>query len=126
MSEMLTLCGDNCEFCLRRTAKTKDELHEVAELWFRLGFSSEIISNAEIKCGGCSSHKTCTYGLVDCTKKHGVTKCNACGEFPCKKINDMLERSRIFEKLCRERCSNEEIEALDKAFFHKEENLKKL
>lgn len=125
-SEMLTLCGDNCEFCPRRTAKTDDELRRVAELWFRLGFSSKILSNDEIRCGGCRSHKTCTYGLVECIKKHCVTKCSVCGEFPCKKINDMLKRSKESERLCREKCSNEEIEALDKAFFHKEENMKKL
>lgn len=126
MSEMLTLCGDNCEFCPRRTAKTDDELKKVATLWYKLGFSSKLLSVSEIKCGGCSSHKTCTYGLVDCIKKHGVKKCNSCKEFPCKKIDDMLERSRNFEKVCRDKCSGDELEALDKAFFHKEENLKKL
>lgn len=57
-----------------------------------------MISNEEIVCVGCSSHKACTYGLVDCTEKHEVEKCNQCNEFPCDKITDMLERSKNYQK----------------------------
>lgn len=29
-----------------------------------------------IECPRYTSHNVCTYGLVDCTEKHGVEKCN--------------------------------------------------
>jgi len=69
----------------------------------KLPYVEIIVSNEEIRCEGCSSHKTCTYHLVECTKAHNVVKCNQCAEFPCEKISNMLE----------------------KAFFDKENNLRK-
>ena len=83
------------------------------------------IRNKEIACTGCSSHKVCTYGLVDCIRKQGVEKCNQCKEFPCDKIEDMLKRSREYQEKCKEVCSEKEYIALKKAFFDKESNLRK-
>ena len=60
---------------------------------------------------------------MECTKAHNVEKCNQCGEFPCGKISDMLERSEKYERKCRDVCSDEELELLTKAFFNKENNL---
>ena len=125
MEEKITLCGDNCLCCPRYNAKSDDELEKVAELWYRIGFRDKIVSNEEIKCDGCSSHKKCTYNLVECTHNHNVEKCNMCNEFPCDKINDMLKRSKEYQKKCREVCSEEEYKTLEKAFFDKENNLKK-
>ena len=125
MEEKITLCGDNCLCCPRYNAKSDDELEKVAELWYRIGFRDKIVSNDEIKCDGCSSHKKCTYNLVECTHNHNVEKCNMCNEFPCDKINDMLKRSKEYQKKCREVCSEEEYKTLEKAFFDKENNLKK-
>ena len=78
-----------------------------------------MVSNEEIVCAGCSSHKSCTYGLVACTEKHGVEKCNQCKEFPYEKIMDMLTRSKKYRKKCKEVCSEEEYDALEKAFLIK-------
>ena len=125
MSDKITLCGDNCIYCPRYNARTDDELKHVAELWHKVGWRDSVVSNEEIKCTGCSSHKQCTYQLVDCTKEHGVAKCNQCGEFPCEKISDMLKRSEAYQKKCREVCTAEEYAALEKAFFDKENNLRK-
>ena len=50
---------------------------------------------------------------------------NQCKEFPCDKIIDMLERSKNYQKKCKEVCSEEEYDALEKAFFDKESNLRK-
>lgn len=125
MEEKITLCGDNCIYCPRYNAKSDDELEKVAELWYRIGFRDKIVSNDEIKCDGCSSHKKCTYNLVECTHNHNVEKCNMCNEFPCDKINDMLKRSKEYQKKCREVCSEEEYKTLEKAFFDKENNLRK-
>ena len=89
----ITLCGDNCIACPRYNAHSDEELKAVAELWHKVGWRNCVVSNEEIACDGCSSHKNCTYQLVECTKKHHVNKCNQCEEFPCEKITDMLKRS---------------------------------
>lgn len=125
MTEKITLCGDNCNFCPRYNAKTEADLQKVAELWYRVGLRDCVVSNEEIKCTGCLSHKKCTYELVECTKNHNVEKCNQCDNFPCDKINVMLSRSKEYKNICKEICSSEEYQMLEKAFFEKEENLKK-
>ena len=125
MSERITLCGDNCLVCPRYNAHTADEQRAVAELWHKVGWRDHVVTNEEIACSGCSSHKQCTYQLVSCTEEHRVEKCNRCGEFPCEKINSMLERSATYQRRCREVCSAEEYAALEKAFFDKENNLRK-
>lgn len=123
--EKITLCGDNCLECPRYLAKTEEELNRVAELWYRVGWRDTIVSHNEISCTGCSSHKNCTYQLVECVHEHKVEKCNQCSEFPCDKINDMLKRSCEYKEKCKSVCSQEEYERLEKSFFHKLENLKK-
>lgn len=125
MEEKITLCGDNCIACPRYNAHSKEELEQVAELWYRVGWRDRIVSADEIACGGCSSHKQCTYGLVACIKEHQVSKCNQCVEFPCDKIAGMLEQSKKYQSKCEEVCSQKEYEQLEKAFFDKENNLKK-
>lgn len=125
MNKKITLCGDNCIACPRYNAHSETELRNVAELWYRVGWRDTVVSNEEIACTGCASRKACTYGLVDCTSRHGVAKCNQCKEFPCNKIEDMLDRSREYQKKCKEICSQEEYTALEKAFFDKENNLMK-
>ena len=123
--EKITLCGDNCLYCPRYIAKTDEELSAVAELWYRIGWRKEIISNEEIKCTGCSSHKYCTYQLVECVKSNEVRKCNECFEFPCNKIKNMLLCSDEYKKKCQKVCTEKEYSLLEKAFFNKEDNLKK-
>lgn len=57
---------------------------------------------------------------IQCTKEHNVDKCDQCAEFPCEKISSMLERSKEYQKCCKEVCSDVEYEMLEKAFFDKE------
>ena len=83
-----------------------------------------MVSNEEIACTGCSSHKACAYGMVDCTRRHGVDKCNQCKEFSCDKIEDILGRSKEYQEKCKEVCSEEYV-ALEKTFFDKENNFRK-
>lgn len=125
MEEKITLCGDNCIEWPRYNAHTNEELTAGAELWHKVGWRTHIVSNEEIACNGCSFHKQCTYQLVECTKEHRVSKCNQCDEFPCAKICTMLERSAEYEKRCKEVCSEHEYSVSKKAFFDKENNLKK-
>lgn len=123
--EKITLCGDNCMECPRYLAKTEKELKDVAELWYRVGWRDKIVPGSEIRCTGCSSHKQCTYHLVDCIKQNGVEKCNQCPKFPCDKIEDMLKRSERYKRKCKEVCTPEEFQRLEASFFNKEQNLKK-
>ena len=125
MEEKITLCGDNCMECPRYNAHSAEELEAVAELWYRVGWRNHVVSKEEISCTGCSSHKQCTYQLVECTKEHNVQKCNQCKEFPCEKIQNMLRRSEEYRKKCKEVCSEKEYIMLEKAFFEKEKNLEK-
>lgn len=125
MNEKITLCGDNCMKCPRYHAHSEEELQAVAELWYRVGWRDRIVTNEEIACTGCSSHKQCTYKLVECTKEHHVEKCNQCTAFPCEKIRDMLRRSSEYQEKCREVCSEMEYAMLEQAFFEKEKNLMK-
>lgn len=123
--EKITLCGDDCLQCPRYLAKTTAEKNKVAELWYRIGWRDKIVSPEEISCDGCSSHKKCAYNLVECVKEKGVEKCNQCSQFPCEKIESMLERSAEYERKCKELCTREEYAMLEKPFFRKEENLRK-
>ncbi|MDE6067934.1 MAG: DUF3795 domain-containing protein [Treponemataceae bacterium] len=123
--EKITLCGDDCLQCPRYLAKTEEEKNCVAELWHRIGWRDKIVSPEEISCEGCSSHKKCTYNLVECVKENGVEKCNQCSQFPCEKIKSMLERSAEYKKKCKKLCTREEYAMLEKSFFRKEENLRK-
>lgn len=126
MGEKITLCGDNCIYCPRYNARTDDELKRVAELWYKVGWRDRVVSNDEIKCTGCSSHKQCTYQLVECTKEHNVERCSQCTDFPCGKIDDMLRRSEAYRRKCKNICTDDEYTALEKAFFNKENNLIKM
>lgn len=59
MEEKITLCGDNCIECPRYNAHSEAELKRVAELWYRVGWRDKVVTNEEITCSGCSSHKAC-------------------------------------------------------------------
>jgi hypothetical protein len=125
MKDKITLCGDNCTYCPRYNAKTEEELNGVAELWHRVGMRDEIVSADEMRCSGCTPHNVCAYGLYDCTKEHSVEKCNKCIEYPCGKIKDMLNRVKQCKETWQAKCSESEYALFEKAFFQKEENLRK-
>ena len=123
--EKITPCGDNCSVCPRYLAKTEEQLKRVAELWFRIGLRDHVPSKEEIRCLGCAPYKPCTYQLVTCVQEKHVKKCNQCSQFPRAKIQDMLKRSKDYEKKCKAVCTDEEYHMLKAAFFRKEEYLKK-
>lgn len=124
--EKITLCGDDCLQCPRYLAKSEEELKEVALLWNKVGWRNHVVSNDEIKCDGCTSHKECTYRLVECIRDRGIAKCNQCTAFPCEKIEDMLTRSRQSQEKCQVVCTPQEYKRLEASFFHKWENLNRL
>lgn len=123
MSAIISLCGDDCERCPRYLAKTDEELSRIAELWYRVGWRERILPPNEMRCVGCAPDKPCGYGLTDCTRANGVSKCGECTRFPCEKTADLLARSKDLEAVCKARCTDEEFDTLSDAFFHKEDNL---
>ena len=125
MNEKITLCGDNCFACPRYMAQRDEELKAVAELWCRVGWRDNVVPAGEMRCTGCSSHKQCTYHLVECIAEHKVQKCNQCSDYPCQKISDMLARSEQYQKKAEEVCSLAEYRQLEAAFFDKKRNLEK-
>lgn len=125
MNELITLCGDDCLKCPRYNAATDKELAHIAELWYKIGWRDSVLSAEEMRCEGCAPGKKCTYGLVECTSGHNVSKCSECAEFPCAKIDELLDRSHGYEKKCAEICSPGEFETIKAAFFNKEINLRK-
>ncbi len=125
MNDKITLCGDNCFACPRYMAKSDEELKAVAELWRRVGWRDKEVPAEEMRCAGCSSHKQCTYHLVECVAEHKAQKCNQCSNYPCQKISDMLARSEQYQKKAKEVCSEAEYRQLESAFFDKKRNLEK-
>jgi hypothetical protein len=144
MEDFIAPCGDRCDAvrrkatpiifpfgrpkgdaCPRYTAKTPEELRGVAELLYRMGWRDTILPPEEIVCSGCTSEKTCEYGIVECQRTKEISKCKQCPDFPCPRINEMLETTRRFEKRCKEVCSAAEYAFLTEAFFEKEDNLRK-
>lgn len=65
MAEKITLCGDNCIECPRYNAHSDKELKAVAELWYRVGWRDCVVSNEDIACNGCSSHKYLLQGVAE-------------------------------------------------------------
>lgn len=123
--EMITLCGDDCRYCPRYNAKTEEELAAAAELWYKVGWRDRVTAPEEMLCEGCHTHKKCTYRIAECVGEHGIEKCSKCGDFPCEKISLMLVKSMEYREKAFEVCNEEEFGSLERAFFNKEENLKK-
>ncbi len=124
-AQKISLCGDNCLQCPRYQSKTLEEWKTAAELWHRVGWRDTVLPPEEMRCEGCSLDKPCGYGLTDCVKSRGISQCGQCGAFPCEKVQAMLEKSQAGQEMCREVCTAEEYAQLERAFFHKEENLRK-
>jgi hypothetical protein len=119
-------CGNDCESCPRYLAtQSGDEqsLREVAVLWKSVGWRANVVRAEEIACQGCNSIDWCRYGLRECAREHGVQSCGYCREYPCPKVEEMLEQTMAKVQICREICTPEDFAALEKAFFQKEQNL---
>lgn len=121
-----SVCGDDCAVCPRYLARTEEELHETALFWQRAGWRETVVSNEEIRCGGCGSRGSCAFMLLDCTREHGVSRCRDCGCFECDRVRSTYERSAVKQAQCRAACeSDEEYAMLCRAFYEKEKNMRK-
>jgi len=122
----LTYCGDDCYACPKYffnlngdTEKSK----QVAELWYRCGWTDTVVSPEEIACKGCYPEKSCRYGINKCASQKGVENCGECDNYPCEKIKAAFEGTQAYADRCKEICTAEEYMILDKAFFSKKQRL---
>ena len=127
---VIAACGNECSACPRYVShpyeKTDQELSHTAELWMKIGYRDHIVSIEEIACTGCKPENWCRYHAVKCCEEKRIKTCAECNEYPCSNIQDCFAVTKSFEPKCRQVCSDQEYEILKRAFFEKEQNLKKL
>ena len=127
--KIIAACGNDCASCPRYNVapfeKTSEQLHETAVLWQKIGYRDHVVTNEEISCSGCKPENWCRYKIVSCVSSRGISNCGECNEYPCDNFRSCLEVTSSFEPACRKVCTDSEFAILSKAFFHKEENLRK-
>lgn len=123
MDKIIAACGNDCSSCPRYLPKTEEELRHTAELWMKIGYRDHVVSNEEISCGGCTINNWCRYNVIQCTTQKNISNCGECDVYPCENIKQCFQVTKSFEPMCREVCSPEEYEQINKAFFQKQENL---
>ena len=127
--KIIAACGNDCASCPRYNVapfeKTEEELHQTAVLWQKIGYRDHVVTNEEISCSGCKPENWCRYKIVSCVSSRGISNCGECNEYPCDNFRSCLEVTSSFEPACRKVCTDSEYAVLSKAFFHKEENLRK-
>lgn len=122
----MAVCGNDCEKCPRYTAtlsKRPEELEKVRLMWIQAGWRDESVDINELLCSGCSDSNFCRYGVVACASARGVVNCGRCDDYPCYRIEAMLEQSVQNASKCRQFLDDEAYEILQAAFFEKVQNL---
>lgn len=123
----LGICGDNCLYCRRYIATRSEsaaELEEVKGLWVRLGLRGPDSPSKELVCFGCRPDNKCAYPeIVSCAQEKDVENCGACQKYPCQLINGAFQKSEEFRSHAAMVCTAGELDALQKAFFSKRQNL---
>ena len=122
----ISICGDICSECPRYIeTQTNDiaRLNELAELWFRLGFRTEVVSADDIKCHGCSKIKACSYNINTCEQIQHLNNCGECNYFPCDKLNLVFQKTDKTNTVCKDKCSDQEYNQLSRAFLMKKQIL---
>ena len=126
----IAFCGNDCGACPRYAAtQSGDEnrLHQVAELWHRLGFRESVVSIKEIRCTGCTPTQKCRHGIAACASKRHLTTCGECRDFTtCVKLAAAFEKTEAFARACETSCDDATCAVLHRAFFRKRENLQKI
>lgn len=125
--KIIAACGNDCAVCPRYNAgpysKTPEQLREIAELWYKIGYRDHVVSNEEIQCTGCKITNWCRYNVIQCTSEKNISNCGKCENYPCENIKECFKVTKSFEPSCRSVCTEEEYEILNTAFFEKEKNL---
>ena len=124
---LIGFCGDNCSLCPRYIATKNGDIHnleKVWDLWVRVGWRDKGTSPEEVACSGCTSMISCRYDNVRiCAKNKGITNCGECIDYPCQEIIKVFQRTKSYERKCKEVCSPGEYKRLYKAFFLKKQTL---
>lgn len=127
-------CGDDCNYCPRYTGtvnNNREALIKTAELWYRMGWRDRIVEPDELRCNGCISIKSCPYAIKECCSEKNIDNCGYCIDMPCgrliKMFDDIKENRKKIEALIKEGAvKEEEDKALNKAFWLKEQRLKRI
>ena len=126
----LAYCGDDCNLCPRYIATQNnsiEKLKEVAVLWKKAGWRENVVPPEDMVCHGCNTERKCIYDdIKKCALEKGIDNCGFCLDYPCGKIENVFAQTEIYVKLCKENCSKEEYELLNKAFFLKKQNMDKV
>jgi hypothetical protein len=124
---MIGICGDNCFYCPRYVATHNGgdkELEEVKELWVRLGFRDPAFPPQDMACFGCRPENNCAYSEVRaCAHWRGIETCGLCQAYPCELLNAAFEKTEKLRFQAVRVCTPKEMDALNKAFFSKRQNL---
>ena len=123
-------CGDDCSLCPRYRATLagdRNALERVKELWILLGWREADVTAEELKCSGCRKENKCSYQkLRDCAFEKGYKNCGMCGRYPCGLVSAAFEKTENAFRSCNGIGSDEEMEALTKAFRYKKSNLDRI
>jgi hypothetical protein len=125
----IAYCGDCCDHCPRYTATlngSMDKLKEAAILMKKVGWRHDIGTPEKMICNGCQDIESCEYGVKECCLEKNIENCGVCSDYPCSKIQNAFEITRINAEKFKKILSNKEYETFHKAFFLKKENLDKL
>jgi hypothetical protein len=121
------ICGDNCLYCPRYVATQSgkiEELEKVKELWLRLGLGGPALSVEDIVCFGCAPENDCAYfELRACVYGKAIENCGLCETYPCELVHTAFEKTEHLRSRAALVCTREEMEALQKAFFSKQQNM---
>jgi RNase P/RNase MRP subunit POP5 len=121
------ICGDDCLYCPRYVATQSGkagELEKVKELWLRLGLGNPALSAEDMVCFGCAAENDCAYSeLRACVYGKAIENCGLCETYPCELVDAAFEKSEKLRSRAVLVCTREEMEALQKAFFSKQQNL---
>jgi hypothetical protein len=123
-------CGDDCSSCpryLATTGKNKQDLERVKELWVLFGWRKPDVSAEALKCKGCGPENECAYReLRDCAFGKGLENCGICKAYPCRLTNAAFEKTENLFHSCKSLCTEDEMNALTKAFRRKKSNLDRI
>lgn len=120
-------CGDKCSNCPRYIATLSDDIEEfekVKELWVRLGWRDASSPAEKLVCHGCSPEVKCSYPeLHRCANGKKISNCGLCYNYPCKLVKAAYKRTERLVSVAKGVCDSEEMDILNKAFFHKKQTL---
>jgi hypothetical protein len=124
---LIGVCGDDCSYCPRYSATQNgksEDLERVKELWVRLGFWDPAFPAKDLTCHGCGPNNRCAYPeLRTCAYKKNSENCGLCNAYPCELMRDAFVRTERLHPLAMSKCTSEEMDILNKAFFHKKQVL---